>query len=143
MAYLQANYALYLNNDLSKIILKEGKPNNLNVGWKLFPPAFFLPASDENCTYFTQSFRWNRLGCNSCHPLSKFLLSKAKEIKIKSPGCFNKIVFAITDEEDGDKLISVLNDQLKILQSIPGNPLGVTDDLLLKESDLIYPRNDS
>ena len=125
------------NNDLSEIILQEGNSNCQNDGWKLFPPGFFIPVENGNESYFTRADQSERCGCNACHRLSKFLLSKAKEIKSKSPGCFNRIVSAIADE-NGDKLISVLNDQLQILKSIPGNPLGVTDDLLLKESDLIY-----
>ena len=109
----------------------------MDDGWKLFPPGFFLTAANENSFYFTNFFAHYRGGCNACHPLSKFLLSKAKDIKSKSPGCFNRIVSAIA-EKDGYELISVLNDQLNILKSIPGNPLGVTDDLMLKKSDLIY-----
>lgn len=141
MAYLQVNYVLYLNDDLSEIILQEGKPNCQDDGWKLFPPGFFIPVENGNESYFTQAYSWNRCSCNANHPLAKFLLSNAKDIKSQSPGCFNRIVSAIANldvyEDDGNNLISVLNDQLQILKSIPGNPLGVTDDLLLKESDLI------
>ena len=137
MAYLQDHYALYLNTDLSEVIIQEGQPNLLNDGWKLFPPCFFIPVKDEKCTYFTMAYKHKRCGCNAGYPLSNFLLSKAKDIKSKSPGCFNRIVFAIA-EKDEDELISVLNDQLNILKSIHGNPLGVKDDLMLKKSDLIY-----
>lgn len=133
MAYLQDHYALYLNKDLSNIIIQEGD-NHLDNGWKLFPPCFFIPVKDENCTYFTRAYKHERCCCNAGHPLSKFLLSKAKDIKSKSPGCFDRIVSAIAEE---DELISVLNDQLNILKNIPDNPLGVMDDLMLEESDLI------
>lgn len=134
MAHLQDHYALHLNKDLSEVIIQEGQPNHLYDGWKLFPPCFFIPVKDENCTYFTRAYKHERCCCNAGHPLSKFLLSKAKDIKSKSPGCFDRIVSAIAEE---DELISVLNDQLNILKNIPDNPLGVMDDLMLEESDLI------
>lgn len=139
MACLQANCDLYLNKDLSNIIIKEGQHNHnhLDDEWKLFPPGFFIPVKDGNCTYFTRAYKYKRCGCNAGHPLSKFLLSKAKDIKSLSPGCFDHIVSAIV-VEDENELISVLNDQLNILKNIPDNPLGVTDDLMLEESDLIY-----
>lgn len=137
MAYLQANCVVYLNDSLYEIILQEGNSNCQNDGWKLFPPGFFIPVENGNESYFTRADQSERCGCNACHRLSKFLLSKAKEIKSKSPGCFNRIVSAIADDA-GNELISVLNDQLNILKNIPDNPLGVTDDLMLEESDLIY-----
>lgn len=135
MAYLQAHCCLYLNDRGTEILLSEGQPNCGGNAWKAFPPGFFIPEKDENQGYLTSEGSFNRCGCNANHRLSRFLLDNGTKIQKLSPGGFNRIISIIAGKND-DVMISMVNDQLKIFQRIKGNPLGVTDDLFLKDEDL-------
>lgn len=108
--------------------------------------------TDCLCLIFSDNDRY--CVCNENHRLSQFLLKNAETLQDKYPGILNQIIFTLAGERGDDtkekesdgneiklqnakrnELIVKVNEQLKLLQSIPGNPLNVSDHLYLKEND--------
>ena len=53
------------------------------------------------------------------------------------PGIYNTLLEDMVMSTDKAELPAKLNDGLKRLQNMAGNPFHLTDDLFLKESDFI------
>lgn len=105
-----------------------------------FPPSLFIyPASA--CRYLTRKWSGFRRFCNAEHKLSKFMLKNAELLQQKVPGVLKEII-RILQEEDGEQLVSKVNDLLECLRSMPGQPVQVPVDLFLTTEDF-YPESQS
>ncbi len=71
---------------------------------------------------------------NPEHPVSQWLIRYQRELMEKAPGIYNTLLEGMIMVTDAEKLCKKLNDRLRWLQSIPGNPYEVTNSLFLKKS---------
>lgn len=101
-----------------------------------FPATLFFVPEGETAllgninSFFTNSY-------NREHPFSQWLISHQRELLEKVPGIYNTLLEDMVMSTDKAELPAKLNDGLKRLQNMTGNPFHVTDDLFLKESDFI------
>ena len=72
---------------------------------------------------------------NPEHPVSQWLIRHQRELMEQASGIYNTLLEDMIMVTNAEKLCEKLNDGLRWLQSIPGNPYEVTDSLFLKRSD--------
>ncbi|MBD5457208.1 MAG: HD domain-containing protein [Lachnospiraceae bacterium] len=120
--------------DYSKICLCSGIEVNSTTS---FPVSLFIAWKGDNAPFANVANYWN--SCinfyNPEHPVSQWLIGHQRELMEKVPGIYNTILEDMIMVSDKEKLREKLNDDLRRLQSIPGNPYEVSDSLFLKESD--------
>lgn len=102
-----------------------------------FPTSLFIAWKESSTLFAKAGDYWN---ChinsyNSEHPVSQWLIGHQRELMEKVPGIYSTLLEDMIMVTDKEKLCEKLNDNLRRLQSIPGNPYEVTDSLFLKESD--------
>lgn len=104
-----------------------------------FPATlFFAPERDgEPFGHITGHYLNYANYYNQEHPFSRWLIAHRGELMREAPGIYNALLEGMLTATDQDKLREDLNRGLKRLQSIPGNPHRVTDDLFLRESDFV------
>lgn len=101
-----------------------------------FPATLFFVPEDETAplgnisSVFTNSY-------NREHPFSQWLIAHQTKLLEMVPGIYNTLLEDMVMSTDKAELPARLNDGLKRLQNMAGNPFHVTDDLFLKESDFI------
>ena len=99
-----------------------------------FPAAlFFAPKEKSAVLGVIYSSRINYY--NREHPFSKWLIAHQKELLERAPGIYDSLLEDMVMAIHIKDLCKRLNDGLRRLQSITGNPFVVTYDLFLKESD--------
>ena len=125
--------SLYRDQEGYSILVRGVHPQRTDDSGAFFPPGLFLPAEDGDPSILANSSTKTRYACNSLHRLSRFLLERAALLNSRSPGSLRRILFALA--QDQAKCIEQVNEQLRLLQSIPDNPLQVTDELFLTASD--------
>ena len=104
-----------------------------------FPASLFIARKGSDASFGVIEELWlSRINSyNPEHPVSQWLIGHQRELMEKVPGIYNTLLedmIMVTDEEE---LCKKLNDNLRRLQSIPGNPYEVSDSLLLKKSDFV------
>lgn len=118
----------------SKVKLRRGMNNPATAS---FPASLFVVATGKHThfgcinRYWTSSINFY----NPEHPVSQWLIRHQRELMKKAPGIYNAILEDMIIIKDAMKLRKKLNDDMRRLQSIPGNPYEVTDSLFLEESD--------
>lgn len=134
---LQANYTLMQKQDKYSFDIRilNSKPEQVDYSGKVFPPALFLPVESGLRKWLSKEY-YCISPCNTNHRFSQFLINHTEEIKLLSPGSLHRIIVVLTIKY-GKEAIELINAQLKLLQNIPGNPIGVTDDLFLNDSDIV------
>lgn len=117
----------------SKICLCSGTEVNSTIS---FPASLFISWKGRDVP-FGKVDVWNSTinFYNPEHPVSQWLIGHQRELMEKVPGIYNTILEDMIMVSDKEKLREKLNDDLRRLQSIPGNPYEVSDSLFLKESD--------
>lgn len=99
----------------------------------MFPPTFFLETPNGNA-YLTSRSAFDRRACNASHSLSQFLMANAEQLQQRVPGLFSKMLHSLA-EDGSDKIISVVNDTLDRIRSLPNIGVSVPADLRLSEKD--------
>lgn len=101
-------------------------PSSLFIAWKGSDAPFGV--MEKSWSFFINSY-------NPEHPVSQWLIGHQRELMEKVPGIYNTLLEDMIMVSDAEKLRKKLNNGLRRLQSIPGNPYEVTDSLFLKKSD--------
>ena len=142
LACLKQHYdvSMTMEDHSDKIHIREKGKDHRELHDDIFPPALFIYPEME-CRYLTREYRGFRHFCNADHKLSKFMLENAESLQQKVPGILKEMV-RILQEENGEELISRVNDLLEYLRSMPGQPIQVPVDLFLTMEDL-YPESQS
>lgn len=92
-----------------------------------------------------QSFLLNRNSCgssyyrkayNASHRLSQFIISNAEQLQRRFPGLFHEMLRTLA-EDDGSEIITIINDLLKRLKSLPDTGISIPPDLRLSEDDFL------
>lgn len=104
-----------------------------------FPASLFIAWKGSSALFAKTVDFWTALinSYNPEHPVSQWLIGHQRELMEKVPGIYNTLLEDMIMVIDKKKLCEKLNDNLRWLQSIPGNPYEVTDSLFLKEFDFI------
>lgn len=103
-------------------------PASLFITWKGInaPFAGIYRASPPRINYYYYE-----------HPVSQWLIGHQRELMEKVPGIYNTLLEDMIMVDDAEELRRKLNDGLKRLRNIPGNPYEVSDSLFLKKSDFV------
>ena len=120
--------------DYSKLELCRGTEANSTTS---FPVSLFIAWKGGSAQFASVEDYWNSHinFYNPEHPVSQWLIGHQRELMEKVPGIYNTLLEDMIMVSDSGKLCEKLNDGLRRLQSIPGNPYEVTDSLFLKKSD--------
>ena len=104
-----------------------------------FPASLFIAWKGSSTLFAKTEDFWDALinSYNPEHPVSQWLIGHQRELMEKVPGIYNTLLKDMIMVIDKGKLCEKLNDNLRRLQSIPGNPYEVNDSLFLKESDFV------
>lgn len=104
-----------------------------------FPVSLFIAWEGDGTPFAEVGSYWNsRINSyNPEHPVFQWLIGHQQELMEKVPGIYNTLLEDMITATDSKKLCEKLNDGLKRLQNIPGNPYEVNDSLFLKESDFV------
>lgn len=134
-AYLRNKYTLRLEISQynSKIFIESKKEEINDENIDFFPPTFFI-STDKETKYLTCRNEYQRKGCNVSHRLSKFIISNVKQLQYRVPGLFVEMLRSLA-EDDAARMISVVNDLLGRLRSLPDIGIAVPTDLKLSEKD--------
>lgn len=102
-----------------------------------FPSSLFIAWKGGDAPFGTMGGLWFPAinTYNPEHPVSQWLIGHQQELMEKVPGIYNTLLEDMIIVSDAEKLCKKLNNGLRRLQSIPGNPYEVTDSLFLKKSD--------
>lgn len=121
----------------SKIKLCSGIKVNSTTS---FPTSLFIAWKRSSAPFASVGNYWGSEVnfYNPEHPVSKWLIGHQRILIEKVPGIYNTLLEDMIMITDSEKLCEKLNDDLRRLQSIPGNPYEVNDGLFLKESDFIW-----
>ena len=98
-----------------------------------FSPTFFLSTKKEITYLTTKSTSWRKT-CNDSHRLSRFIIDNAEQLRSKVPGLFFEILRSLA-EDDAKDVISVINDLLQRLRSLPDIGIVTPTDLQLCKDD--------
>lgn len=123
-----------INPASDEIYIREKTGKQPKLHDDIFPPSLFLHPEVE-CRYLTRKFCGCRHFCNADHRLSQFMLKNADLLQEKVPGILKEMI-RILQEENGEELISGINDLLDRLRSLPNQPIQVSSDLYLTMEDL-------
>ena len=138
LACLKQHFDLHMNMDmyfdLDEIYIREKVGECRALHDEIFPPSLFLYPESE-CEYLTRRQRRFRHWCNADHRLSKYLLKNADFLHKKVPRILREIIRTL-QEENGENLVSGINNLLDRLRSMPGQPIQVPADLFLTMDDL-------
>ena len=99
-----------------------------------FPVTLFFAPEGESASFGTLQSDYTSY-YNREHPFSRWLIVHQKSLLEKVPGIYNILIEYMVMITNKVELISKLNDELKRLQNILGNPFEITDNLFLEESD--------
>lgn len=114
------------------ISLRSGKGVNFTSA---FPVSLFVAWKGNSTKFAKIRGRRGFNFYNPKHPVSQWLIGHRRELVEKAPGIYIAMLENMILAGDAEKLREKLNDGLRRLQSIPGNPYEVTNNLFLKESD--------
>lgn len=128
------HFRMSMNKKSDEIYIEEKADRHSELYSDIYPPSLFVYPKTE-CNYLTRALRGNRHFCNADHRLSKFMLKNADLLQQKAPGILKEMV-RILQEENGEQLISGVNNLLHRLRSFPGQPIQVPSDLDLTMEDL-------
>lgn len=121
--------------DNSKICLCSGAEVNCTTS---FPASLFIAWKGGRALFAEIKYWSSDINFyNPEHPVSQWLIGHQQELMEKVPGIYNTLLEDMIMYTDLKKLCEKLNDGLRRLQSIPGNPYEVNDSLFLKESDFV------
>ena len=142
LACLSRHYDLHMNMDpdWDEIYIREATGQPPEPYRDIFPPSLFI-APETECRYLTRDRKGIRHFCNADHRLSKFMLKNADLMQEKVSGILKEMI-RILQEENGEQLISGINDLLACLRNLPGQPIQVPPDLFLTKEDLLYTELD-
>lgn len=123
-------------NGLPKIGLRSGTEDNSTVS---FPASLFVAWNGHSGPFAKIEYYWSSHinFYNPKHPVSQWLIGHQRELMEKAPGIYNALLEDMIMSTDTEKLRERLNDKLRRLQNIPGNPYEVTDNLFLEKSDFV------
>lgn len=102
-----------------------------------FPVSLFVVWKGNSTKFAKIGSYWDFNFYNSEHSVSQWLIGHQRELMEKVPGIYNALLEDMIMVADAGELREKLNDGLRRLQSIPGNPYEVTDSLFLKKSDFV------
>lgn len=100
-----------------------------------FPVSLFVVWKGNSTKFAKINNYWDFNSYNPEHPVSQWLIGHQRELMEKVPGIYNALLEDMVMVNDEEELREKLNDGLRRLQGIPGNPYEVTESLFLKESD--------
>lgn len=142
LACLKHDYTLRMDidNDQDNIYILKKEPNQTELQSDIFPPSLFIYPNAE-CCYLTRELRADRHFCNAAHRLSQFMLKNADLLQQEVPGILKEMIRTLQDE-NGEKLISGINNLLERLRSLPKQSIQVPPDLCLTTEDLYYTERD-
>ena len=142
LACLKHDYTLRMDidKDQDNIYILKKQPNQTELQSDIFPPSLFIYPNAE-CCYLTRELRADRHFCNAAHRLSQFMLKNADSLQQEVPGILKEMIRTLQDE-NGEKLISGINNLLERLRSLPRKPIQVPPDLCLTTEDLYYTKRD-
>lgn len=103
-------------------------PSSLFIAWKGRGTPFGIIEEYWNSSASINSY-------NPEHPVSQWLIEHQWKLMEGVPGIYNAILEDMVRINDVEELCEKFNNNLRRLQSIPGNPYEVTDSLFLKEYD--------
>ena len=123
-------------NGLPKIGLRSGTEDNSTAS---FPASLFVAWNGRSGPFAKIEHYWSSSinFYNPKHPVSQWLIGHQRELMEKVPGIYNALLEDMIMSTDTEKLRERLNDKLRRLQNIPGNPYEVTDNLFLEKSDFV------
>ena len=119
--------------DYYKICLCSGTEVNSTTS---FPVSLFIAWKGGSASFAKISYSYINF-YNPEHPVSQWLIGHQQELMEKVPGIYNTLLEDMITATDSKKLSENLNDGLRRLQNISGNPYEVNDSLFLKESDFV------
>lgn len=131
-----------MHGNLDEIHVRKKKESHSKLHSDIFPPSLFI-YPDLECRYLTRDLSRNRHFCNADHRLAQFMLKNADLLQQEVPGILKEMIRTL-QYENGEKLISGINNLLNRLRNLRNQPIQVPSDLCLTTEDLYYTkRNDS
>ncbi len=142
LACLKHDYTLRMDidGDQDNIYIRRKESNQTELQSDIFPPSLFIYPNAE-CRYLTRELRADRHFCNAAHGLSQFMLKNVDSLQQEVPGILKEMIRTLQDE-NGEKLISGINNLLERLRSLPKQSIQVPPDLCLTMEDLYYTERD-
>lgn len=134
-AYLRSRYILRVDfSQYDPTIFIESRANDMQEKvTDYFSPTFFLSTKKEITYLTTKSTSWRKT-CNDSHRLARFIIDNAEQLRSKVPGLFFEILRSLA-EDDAKDVISVINDLLQRLRSLPDIGIVIPTDLQLCKDD--------
>ena len=136
LACLKLSYDLRMkmNVNSNKIYIFKKTKDHGKLYDNIFPPSLFIYPETE-CRYLTRGWKGFRHFCNADHRLSKFMLENVEFLQQRVPGILKEMVRTL-QEENGEQLVSGINNLLNRLRSISGQSIQVPADLSITMDDL-------